>query len=379
LLTTKYKIRILGTRGIPAAHGGFETFAEYLALYLVERGWDVTAYCQVEGTGPLYEDVWQGVRRVNIPVDPGKSGSVGSVTFDWHATRHAAATGEPCLTLGYNTAVFCARLRLKNVSNIINMDGIEWRRAKWSGVAKAWFWANEWAGCLLANHLVADHPEIKKHLERSVASSKITVIPYGAETVRTAPTDPVTALGLQPGKYLSVIARAEPENSLLEIVRGYSLKSRPYRLAVLGNYDRKVSYQGKVVAAAGEGVSFLGAIYDKEVVKALRLHSAAYVHGHQVGGTNPSLVEALGAGNAIIAHDNRFNRWVAGPQAEYFSDAESFSAILDRLDADPARLDSMRTASRARHEEAFRWETVLADYERLLASMQAERVAAPAR
>ena len=132
---------------MPAAHGGFETFAEHLALHLVQRGWRVTVYCQEEGSGPAVQDEWQGVQRVRIPV--AQAGPRGTIVFDWKATLHAAAAGELCLTLGYNTALFCAVLRLRGVPNVINMDGIEWSRAKWGPVAKAWLWLNDWAGCLL--------------------------------------------------------------------------------------------------------------------------------------------------------------------------------------------------------------------------------------
>ena len=126
-------LRILGTRGVPAAHGGFETFAECLSLYLVSKGWRVVVYCQVDGTGPMFTDVWHGVERVNIPVAP--QGPKGTIVFDWQATVHAAGHRDLCLTLGYNTAVFCALLRLRGIPNLINMDGIEWSRAKWSPVA----------------------------------------------------------------------------------------------------------------------------------------------------------------------------------------------------------------------------------------------------
>ena len=361
-------LRILGTRGLPAAHGGFETFAEHLALHLAARSWNVTVYCQRDGSGAIQEDEWMGVRRVNIPV--ASKGPTASMHFDWIATRHAAAAGEPCLTLGYNTASFCALLRMKGIPNVINMDGIEWRRAKWGPAPKAWFWLNDWAGCWMGNHLVADHPEIRRHLETRVGADKITVIPYGADEVLDAPVAPLERLGIEPGRYLSVIARAEPENSLLEIVQGFSAAPRGCRLVVLGNYDRQVPYQRAVMQAASNEVLFPGAIYDKSLVSALRFHSMAYVHGHQVGGTNPSLVEALGAGNAVIAHDNRFNRWVAGPQAAYFSDADSFSRQLEAILAEPARLDAMRAASRIRHHEAFRWETILGAYESLLLRYQ---------
>lgn len=357
-------LRILGTRGVPAAHGGFETFAEHLALYLVERGWRVVVYCQEDGHGPVFEDTWRGVERVRMPV--AAAGPKGTIQFDWMATRHAAKHRDLCLTLGYNTAVFCALLRLKGIPNLINMDGIEWSRAKWGGVAKTWFWMNDWAGCWLGNHLVADHPEIKRHLSTRVAADKVTTIAYGADPLHDIPDDKVRGLGLEPGRYLTLVARPEPENSILEVVQGFSRAPRGVTLTVLGNYQADNAYHRAVKEAASAEVKFVGAIYDKPTVQALRFHSLAYVHGHQVGGTNPSLVEALGAGNAVIAHDNRFNRWVAGPPASYFAGADGFATVLDEVLKAPARLQAMKQASRSRFEECFTWNHILAQYEGLL-------------
>ena len=361
-------LRILGTRGVPAAHGGFETFAERLALFLVGCGWRVVVYCQEAGRGPVVEDTWQGVERVRIPVTRGDS--AGTIAFDWlatrHAARHARGQNDVCLTLGYNTAVFCALLRLAGVPNVINMDGIEWHRAKWGVFARAWFWLNDWAGCWLGNHLVADHPEIACHLQRAVQASKITTIPYGADAPGPLPDTAVRALGLQPGRYLTLIARPEPENSVLEVVQGFSRHPRGLQLAVLGNFVDSNPYHRAVRAAASAEVLFVGAIYDKPVVQALRQHCLAYVHGHQVGGTNPSLVEALGAGNAVLAQDNCYNRWVAGDAARYFNGADSFAALADSLLPDGAALTALRAHAVRRSQQAFTWPLVLADYETLL-------------
>ncbi len=361
-------LRILGTRGVPAAHGGFETFAEHLALYLVDRGWQVTVYCQEDGQGALFEDQWQGVHRVHIPVS--LIGPKGTIVFDWKATWHAARAGGLCLTLGYNTAVFCALLRLAGRPNVINMDGIEWQRAKWGAVAKTWFWLNEHAGSLLGNHLVADHPQIAQHLSRTVHMQKITTIPYGADRLTDLPDVAVRALGLTPGRFLSVVARPEPENSLLEVVAGFSRQRRGVLLAVLGGLRDDYAYHRALRAAASDEVRFLGAIYDKPVVQALRAHSLAYVHGHQVGGTNPSLVEALGAGNAVLAHDNRFNRWVAGDAARYFDGTDAFAAALTELLANPSMLIVQRAAAVQQFESAFTWPAVLQAYEALLLRWQ---------
>ena len=361
-------LRILGTRGVPAAHGGFETFAEQLALYLVGHGWRVVVYCQEdEGTAP-FEDQWHGVERVRIPVRT--RGAAGTIVFDWLATWHAAKHKDLCLTLGYNTAAFCVLLRLVGVPNMINMDGIEWSRAKWGPVAKTWFWLNERAGCWLGNHLIADHPEIKRHLATRVSAEKITTIPYGADELHDIDAAPLSALGLVPGQYLSVIARPEPENSLLEIVQGFSARPRGVQLAVLGRYDDTNAFHRAVKAAASGEVQFLGAIYDKRVVQAIRFHSLAYVHGHQVGGTNPSLVEAMGAGNGVIAHDNAFNRWVAGNGQAYFSDSAGIDQLLTHLLHDQQALQQMRQASLQRFRDGLTWPIVLQQYEQLLLTAQ---------
>ena len=367
------RLRILGTRGVPAAHGGFETFAEQLALHLVRRGWQVVVYCQEQGRHAPYTDRWQGIERVHVPVRA--RGAAATIAFDWRSTLHAARHHDLCLTLGYNTALFCAWLRVRGVTNLINMDGIEWSRAKWGPAAKAWLWLNERAGCWFGDHLVADHPQIAEHLRTRVSGDKISTIAYGAERVRSAPPAPVLSHGLLPGRYLTLVARPEPENSVLEVVRGFSRRPRGLQLAVLGHYDPGQAYHRAVLQAAGSEVRFLGAIYDKAVLRSLRWHCAAYVHGHQVGGTNPSLVEALGAGNAVIAHDNRFNRWVAGPGARYFRDADCFDTQLGALLADPLALQRMRQASVARFEDGLTWPHILGAYEALLLRLQ--RGAAP--
>ena len=358
-------LRILGTRGVPAAHGGFETFAEQLGLYLVRRGWRVIVYCQTDGVGEIIESTWEGIERVTIPI--AMSGAKGTMLFDWKSIRHAAQFNDLCLTLGYNTAVFSSWLRLKGVPNLINMDGVEWRRAKWGKGAKAWFWLNDWAGCWLGNHLVADHPEIALHLETRVSQRKITTIGYGAKRLRDPSDREVRERGLTPGRYLTLVARAEPENSVLEIVKAFSKHPRGVQLVVVGHYDAAhYDYHARVQAAASDEVSFVGAIYDQPVLQALRFHGLAYLHGHQVGGTNPSLVEALGAGNAVVAHDNRFNRWVAGEGARYFNSADDLSAILDEVLADPTQLAQMRSASLARFDSGLTWDRILIQYQELL-------------
>jgi glycosyltransferase involved in cell wall biosynthesis len=360
------QLLILGTRGIPARHGGFETFAERLALYLTQRGWEVTVYCQGEtGQAETIEETWHGIRRVIIPVM--RAGPIGTMDFDWKSIRDAVKRRPAlALTLGYNTAAFCMYLRWHGISNVINMDGLEWRREKWKLHQRAWLWLNERIGCWVANQLIADHPAIADHLATRVKRRKIATIPYGADPVASASREPLEDLGLGDIPYGLVIARSEPENSVLEIVTAFSRRPRGAQLVVLGSYDPFNAYHRKVLDAASNEVLFPGAIYDQITVRALRHYAHFYLHGHQVGGTNPSLVEALGAGSAVIAHDNVFNRWVAGPQARFFVTEADCDMHISALLADPATARAMGAASSQRFETAFRWDNVLAQYEALL-------------
>lgn len=365
--TVRPALAILGTRGIPAQHGGFETFAEHLALFLVSRGWQVTVYCQTDGQHPARETWWHGVRLVHIGVQA--RGALGTMQFDWKATQHAARAAPLVLTLGYNTAVFLLWYRLRGVTNLINMDGLEWRRSKWGTLAKAWLYLNERAAIWWAHHLIADSPGIRSHLLQHASGRNITMIPYGADAVHSADADVLDELGLQRNGYALIIARPEPENSILELIQAFVAVPRDCQLVVLGKWEPDTHrYHRDVLALATRHANVLlpGPIYNKTKVAALRFHARVYLHGHQVGGTNPSLVEALAAGNACLAHDNVFNRWVGGDAALYFSETASCATLMTQLLGDAALRSRMQAAARARHESEFTWDTVLAQYDELL-------------
>ena len=364
-------VAILGTRGVPAAHGGFETLAERLALELVARGWRVEVYCQV--SRPTPPSVWRGVDL--IPVQVHGDRALATIVFDLKCTLRAAFRPALPLVLGYNTAVFSLLYRLTGKRSVMNMDGVEWRRDRWSRPAKAWFWLNERLGSLFSTHLVADHPEIARHLSRNTVAARITTIAYGADPIAEAPVAPLSAFGVEPNRYGLVIARVVPENLVLQVVRAWSETRPGLPLVVLGKLSETDPYHRAVNDAAGPAVIFPGAIYDAQTVAALRRHARFYIHGHMVGGTNPSLVEALGAGSPVLAHDNVFNRWVAGEGAAYFGDeSELRHGILTLVRAGPGRLDAMSAASRARHADAFGWHGIFDAYERAL-----RRQLAPAR
>lgn len=361
---TGKKLLILGIRGIPAAHGGFETFAAILAPWLRDHGWDVTVYCQGSDTGATYEDMWDGIRRVHIPVN--REGAVGTIEFDIKSTIHALSRPGTILTLGYNTGFLAIVLRICKRKNLINMDGLEWKRGKYSWGAKAYLWVNERFAAMAGNVLIADHPAIADHLATRVKRSKIATIPYGSTRIDQADPALLEPYGLESGKFLTLIARSEPENSILEIVRAFTRRRRGIKLAVLGNYSRDHSYQCQVLEAGNAEVAFIGGVYDVPTVASLRFHSLAYMHGHQVGGTNPSLVEALGAGNPVIGHDNRFNRWVAGDAGLYFTDVDGCDTHITQILAEPAIRDAKVALARQRWSEAFSWPTILEAYREVI-------------
>jgi len=363
--TKKRQITILGIRGIPAQHGGFETFAEYLSYYLVNRDWKVTIYCQEEGSGSIYVTEWKDVKRIHIPVK--NNGPLGTIIFDLKSILHSLRYSGVFLTLGYNTAIFNLLFRIFAKRNIINMDGIEWKRQKWGLIAKTWFWLNERIGCWFGNHLIADHPEIKSHLSTRISENKITVIPYGSDLIREANIEHIKKMGLDENGYCLIVARPEPENSLLEIVKAFSSEKRHKKLIVLGDMEPTIKeYHEIVMNSASDEVIFPGAIYEKEVVEALRYYSLVYIHGHQVGGTNPSLVEALGAGSPVIAHDNKFNRWVIGDEGSFFKNENELSQKFDELLDNSKKLFELAELSSDRHQTIFTWPDVLGQYERLL-------------
>lgn len=374
-------VRILGTHGVPAAYGGFETAAEQIGLYLRDRGWRVVVYCQEQGTGPTSVDEWRGVERVRIR-EP-RAGWLGTAAFDWSCVRHVlgqAESGDICLTFGYNTGIFNTLQRLCGIPNVINMDGMEWTRSRWGPLRQAILLANERVAGAVGDVLIADHPVIADYLRRHFGSRRVRTITYGAHPVDDAPAAPVEALGLTPGRYATVICRPIPENSLLEIVGAWSRRERGMPLVVLGDFVPGDSYHAAVRAAAGSEVIFPGAVYDPTVVRALRFHGALYLHGHTVGGTNPSLVEAMAAHNAVVAHGNPYNRWVLGSAGRFFVGPDDLDAAIEDLIGDDDLRRDLGRRGFARFVQEFTWDRIGSGYEQALLAARrplAQRVRRP--
>lgn len=358
-------VNIVGTRGVPAMHGGFETFAEHMALFLAARGWKVNVYCQDDvGAHPDgHRDAWNGVGRTHFR--SGRSGPMGTILFDLKCTRHVLREPGIDLVLGYNTAIFVLLQKLRRRRVLMNMDGIEWKRSKWGLAAKSWFWFNEIVGANISNVPIADHPEIARHISARSLRTPV-MIPYGSDRIDAADAAIIEPFGVEPDQYFVSIARIEPENSILELVRAAAGLPSGMKALILGKFEPENPYHQKVKAAAGEKVLFPGAIYDAAIVKALRFHAFVYLHGHQVGGTNPSLVEALGAGNAVLAHDNPFNRWTAGEAQFFFNGEQGAAARMIELCEAPDAVARARVAASARHASEFTWQKILESYEEVL-------------
>ena len=247
------------------------------------------------------------------------------------------------------------------------MDGIEWKRDQFGILGKLWYYANERIAAFFAgNRLIADHPEIQAHLETRVRASKIEMIPYGSDKITAGDLKVLKQFDVAEYNYGTVIARVEKDNSILEIVRAFSTRTRKCKLLVLGNLDENNSYHQEIIKSASDEVVFTGAIYEKETVQSLRYFSKFYVHGHKVGGTNPSLVEALGASNVIIAKKNIFNEWVAQDAAVYFSAEKDLDRLITLVLEDQELSKNLRLKAATRHADAFTWQRVLSQYQTLL-------------
>jgi glycosyltransferase involved in cell wall biosynthesis len=322
-------------------------------------------YCQEEVptvTQRFRSETWRGIELIHTQV--ASAGPRATLAFDWHCVRDASRRQAVSLVLGYNGAIFLPYLRFAGRKILTNMDGIEWRRPKWPLPVRGWFWVNEWIAAWISHRLVADHPVIADHLATRRPRSATAMIPYGGVPIDAMPTEPLARFGLESGRYLISIARIEPDNSILTLVESFSRKPRGMKLVVLGTFSDEIAYHRRVKAAAGPEVIMPGAIYDPETVQALRFHARGYTHGHTVGGTNPSLVEALWAGNPVIAHDNPYNRWTAGEAGLFFDDAARCEAALESLLGDDALAARLKAAALARARKAFDWQAVLEAYER---------------
>lgn len=361
------RVAILGTRGIPAGYGGFETFAEQLATRLVARGHQITVYAEAEGPVPP-DTQYRGV-RVRYRRRP-HWGGASTLAYDCACLWDACRGYDLVYMLGYGAAWACWWPRLFGVPVWINVDGLEWARSKWGPFARAYLRAMEWVSSRAPTRVLADAQAIADRYTRLYPrGAPCSFIAYGADL----PTDPSRAAhellrwNLQAGEYVLVVARPEPENHVLEIVEGHALWGGDWPLVVVGNVQPTTTYQKRLLALASDKVRFIGGVYDAAQLTALRMGAGCHVHGHSVGGTNPSLLEALACGNLVVAHDNPFNREVARDAAQYFQTGQQLAEALERVRALPTTA-RQAMAGRAREIVAqnYTWDLIAAQYETLL-------------
>ena len=365
------RIAILGTRGIPSNYGGFETFAEKLATGLSAHGIDVTVFCEPGESSRL--DVFQDVklRYVSAP----SLGPLQTILYDMRCLWAARREYDVVYMLGYGAAPFCVIPRFWGTEVWINPDGLEWARAKWGLVARTYFRLMEWASLHAANRMIADAEAIAASLAgRHGKLSACTVIPYGCEVIDSPPpAAPLSQWGLSPQQYYLVVCRLEPENHVMEILQAFQRSRTTRQLVVVGNQFAKSRYAARIRAVRDSRIQMIGTVYDASTLTCLRYHSFAYLHGHSVGGTNPSLLEAMGCGNLIFAHDNPFNRETLGSCGFHFASVSELSQAIDGAEQEEEEnLDRLRSASRARARKSYRWQDIISRYRALLDRAHAE-------
>lgn len=361
------RVAILGTRGIPAAYGGFETFAEQLATRLAARGHRITVYAEADGV-PTADGRHQGV-RVRYRRRPAW-GPASTLAYDCACLWDARRGYDLVYMLGYGAAWACWWPRLFGVPVWINVDGLEWARSKWGRLARAYLRAMEWLSSRAPTRVLADAQAIADRYARLYPrGAPCSFIAYGAELPAEPSREPpdLSRWNLQAGEYVLAVARPEPENHVLEIVEGHALWGGDWPLVVVGNVQSATPYQKRLLALASDKVRFIGGVYDAHQLTALRMGAGCHVHGHSVGGTNPSLLEALACGNLIVAHDNPFNREVARDAAQYFQTSRQLAEALKRLRALPVG-ERQTMADRAREIVAqhYTWDSIAAQYENLM-------------
>jgi len=357
------KIALLGTRGIPARYGGFETFAEELCTRLVERGHEVTVYGRANNVGrpgPLY----RGVRLVVLPTIPHKYLDTLANTF--LATLHLLFhRQQAALFCNGANAIFTWFPRLMGMPTVLNVDGIERQRKKWNAPARGWYWISEWFTKWFPSAVVADAEVIQKYYADTY-SRKTHLIAYGAATGKVATTAALDRFGLKQGEYFLYVSRMEPENNALLVVRAFEQADVPYKLVMVGDAPYAKDYIRRVKASDDPRIVFTGAVYG-DGYHELQSHCLAYIHATEVGGTHPALIEAMGRGAPALFLDAPENCEVAGGVGiEYSKDEEQLARAIESIANMPAteRAD-LGAASTERVKERYDWEAVADRYEAL--------------
>ena len=357
----KLKIGILGCRGIPNAYGGFEQFAEQLAVGLVNKGHEVFVYNS--SLHPYKEDQWQGVHIIHCKDWEDKLEAAGQFIYDFNCIIDSRKRNfNILLQLGYTSNSVWHWWWPKKTVNIVNMDGLEWKRNQYSKLTRSFIKKAEAWAAKHADHLVADSPGMQQYLLETY-NKHSTFIPYAAKIFTRPNSLLLDKFHLNPHQYYLAVARMEPENNIEMIIQGYVNSKQPDPLIIVGKLNRFGKAWAKKYAT--EKIKFLGAVYDKNLLNNLRYFSKLHFHGHSVGGTNPSLLEAMACGCPIAAHDNIFNKAILGNDADFFSSMDEIANLLNKKKGEAEKKERQEN-NLHKIRAIYNPEKIVHDYESLL-------------
>jgi len=359
------KIGILGTRGIPNHYGGFEQFAEYLSAFLAKQP-DISVSVYNSHTHPYQESEWNGVQLIHCKDPEDRLGTAGQFFYDLNCIIDARRRNfDVILQLGYTSSSVWGKLLPKSAVIITNMDGLEWKRTKFSKPVQRFIRFAESLAITTSDFLIADSVGIQEHLQSAYgATSKY--IPYGAHVFKTPEAAKIEAYAVVAYAYNMLVARLEPENSIEVILDGVVASGSPMPFLVIGNHHTAYGAYLKGKFKEATHIRFVGGVYNLEVLNNLRYYSNLYFHGHTVGGTNPSLLEAMASGALLVAHDNIFNRSILGDEALYFSDASDVAESITKVEK--KRYAHFVDRNRNKIEEIYSWELINKQYREYMLS-----------
>ena len=361
------KVGIIGTRGIPAKYGGFETFAQEISPLLVEAGFNVTVYCDSPSTNN-YKEKYQGVRLRYQHTTKSKH----SLLFYLDGLVMALKENDLILVTGTAGSFFYFLNIFYRKKIVTNTDGVESRRTKWSFIKKYLIKLSEILAIRFSDHLIADSKGISQYILDNypkLPKNKLSTIEYGAPINNILISEFLKKYHLEKDNYFLVVSRLEPENNVSMIVDGFKLTKTNKLLIIVGNHLGN-DYVNSLLAEQNERIRFIGGIYDKEELSSLRNGAFAYIHGHSVGGTNPSLLEALGSSNICICHDNIFNREVTDNKQLYFAQSTDLKSRIEDLDQlNNESLFKLKQAAKDRIEKYYTWENIVNKYSTLFSKL----------
>jgi glycosyltransferase involved in cell wall biosynthesis len=359
------KIAIIGTRGIPNHYGGFEQFAEYLSFGLVQKGHEVSVYNS--HLHPYQENNWRGVNIIHCRDMEDKLGAAGQFVYDYNCILDTRKHNyDVILQLGYTSSSVWGKLLPKKSIVITNMDGLEWKRSKFSKKVQYFLKrAEKWA-VKTSQHLIADSKGIQQHLKETF-NVESTYIPYGAHVFNSPDKEILTQFKLKEYQYFLLIARMEPENNIETILDGYVNSGNNQPFLVIGKTENTFGTYLKEKFKNNESIIFLGGIYEIEKLNNLRFYSKLYFHGHSVGGTNPSLLEAMSSMSMIAAHDNVFNKSILEKDAFYFTNFDDVKNVFS-LEMESFR-EKFVSNNLKKIEKLYTWNKIIDDYEKLFVKL----------